>query len=149
MATTEKLIKTNEIIIIGSIGFERLPSLSMALDSLASQLQPTQKLILISTFPTVDKNPIKLNNGIVKLNSHQFIKIENSKNKLLLQEVAKKYPNVFVYDVAKSTIFKNAPYVNDTVAYFDNLHINQFGAVKLAKDLDHDFVQFLNGVRAK
>ena len=149
VATTEKLIKTNEIIIIGSIGFERLPSLSMALDSLASQLQPTQKLILISTFPTIDKNPIKLNNGIVKLNSHQFIKIENSKNKLLLQEVAKKYPNVFVYDVAKSTIFKNAPYVNDTVAYFDNLHINHFGAVKLAKDLDHDFVQFLNGVRAK
>ena len=39
--------------------------------------------------------------------------------------------------------------MKDTVAYFDNLHINHFGAVKLAKDLDHDFVQFLNGVRAK
>lgn len=149
VATTEKLIKTNKIIIISSIGFERLPSLTLALDSLAAHMDPKQKLILLSTFPTIDKNPIKLNNGFVKRNSHQFIKIDNPKNRLLLQQIAKKYPNVLVYDLAKSAVFRNAPYINDTVAYFDNLHINHFGAVKLAKDLDHDFAQFLHGVRAK
>lgn len=149
VATTEKLIETNKIIIINSLGFERLPSLSLALDDLAAQLQPHQKLILISTFPTVDKNPLKLNNGIVKENSHQFLKIENNKNHLLLMQVAKKYQNVFVYDLAKSKIFAKAPYINDSVAYFDALHINQFGAQKLSQDLNQDFMKFFNAIKSK
>ncbi|MDP2452516.1 MULTISPECIES: acyltransferase family protein [unclassified Kaistella] len=148
-ATTERLIAENKIIIINSIGFERLPSLTSALYSLADQIKADQKLILISTFPIVDKNPIKLNNGFKKVNSYHFIKTNNEKNRMLLHDVAKRYPNVFVYDVAKSKIFDNAPYINDTVAYFDGLHLNQFGALKLSKDLEKDFMKFLTEIKDK
>lgn len=149
IATTERLIAENKIIIINSIGFERLPSLTSALYALAGKIKPHQKLILVSTFPTVDKNPIKLNNGFKKVNSYHFIKTNNEKNRMLLYEVTKRYPNVFVYDVAKSNIFDNAPYINDTVAYFDGLHLNHFGALKLSRDLEKDFMKFLTEIKAK
>lgn len=149
IATTERLIAENKIIIINSIGFERLPSLTSALYALAGKIKPNQKLILVSTFPTVDKNPIKLNNGFKKVNSYHFIKANNNENRMLLYDVAKKYPNVFVYDVAKSNIFDNAPYINDTVAYFDGLHLNQFGALKLSRDLEKDFMKFMTEIKAK
>ena len=129
---------------ICSLGFERLPSLSIALDSLAKNIRPSQKLILFSTFPIIDKNPLKLNNGYLKKNPYLFEKKYNNTNKIIFEKLASKYPNVFVYDLSKSEIFINAPYINDTVAYFDKFHINNFGAIKLAKDLDSDFIKFLN-----
>jgi len=148
IATTRQLIRNNDIIIINSIGFERLPSLYTALDSLARSLNPRQKLILISTFPVLDKDPIKLNNGFIRKNGHHFTGSLNEKNSRILMQISKKYPNTFVYDVGRSEIFKNAPYINDTVAYFDPLHLNQFGALKLSKDLERDFMNFLNEIRA-
>ena len=64
-------------------------------------------------------------------------------------QVSKKYQNVFVYDLAKSKIFAKAPYINDSVAYFDALHINQFGAQKLSQDLNQDFMKFFNAIKSK
>lgn len=147
--TAEKLIKNNKIIIVSSIGFDRLPSLSKCLNNLVSQIKPDQKLILIATFPQVDKDPIKLNNGFIKENPYQFTKIESEQNKLLLLNIAKKYSNVFVYDISKSKIFKNAPYINDTIAYFDAKHINEFGALKLSNDLNKDFMIFFQNIKNK
>lgn len=149
VVTTQKLIHENEIIILMSIGFDRLPSLSKSVDSLAAHLRPSQKLILLSTFPVLNKNPLKLNNGFVKKNNYHFIHTENSESTALLNNLAKKYPNVFVYNIAKSKIFKNAPYVNDTVAYFDALHLNQYGALKLEEDIGKDFAKFLYEIRKK
>lgn len=144
--TADSLIQNNKIIIIASLGFDRLPSLSRALNTLAANLKPEQKLILIKSFPTINKNPIKLNNGFIKRSTERFIMNINEGNNLLLDQIASKYSNVYTYDLSHNPIFDNAPYVNDTIAYFDPLHLNEFGAEKLAKNLESNFLLFLKKI---
>lgn len=146
---TSELIQKNSIIILTSIGFERLPSMHTAVEKIAASLRPKQKLILLSSYPVLNKNPLKLNNGFIKENSIEFEQIHNSENRDLLMDIAKKYKGVFVYDIAESAIFRGAPYINDTVFYFDSMHINGFGAKKLSRDIDKEFMKFFNEVRNK
>jgi len=77
------------------------------------------------------------------------LKLEHSDgNRKILEEIAKKYENVYIYDVSKSKIFNDTPgYINDTIAYYDAGHLNLYGSRKLADDLDSDFITFLNKIK--
>lgn len=146
---TQKLIKESRIIIINAPAFNKLPSLYTALETLIKTLRSDQSLILLNSFPTIDKHPIRLNKGIIKTSSYIFTKDFGESDARSLQDLAAKYENVYFYNLGKSKIFKNAPYINDTVSYFDKNHINTFGSIKLAKDLDEDFMALLNSLLRK
>jgi peptidoglycan/LPS O-acetylase OafA/YrhL len=140
---TKSQMDKSKIIIINSTGFNRIPSLEAALESLAKSLKVSQKLILINSFPRVDINPLKVNNGFVKKNNLHFEIQRNAANKRILERIAHQYKNVYLYDLEKSRIFKNVPYLNDTILYYNKSHINTYASLKLAEDLETNFIQFL------
>lgn len=159
---TKKLIENSNVIILSSYSIVRnennndtynkvtsnVPSLQTALEKLINSLRENQKIILLNTYPIVlDKNPLRLNDGFTKKSDYKFTKTcLNNNNKSYLEDLAKKYKNVYFYDISKSRIFQHAPYINDTVAYYNGGHINTFGSIKLAKDLDKDFMDFFRKI---
>src|SRR5690606_22531012 len=54
-------IAKNDIIIINCLGYDGLPSMKSALDNFAKNLRPDQSLIILNTFPVIDRNPVKVN----------------------------------------------------------------------------------------
>lgn len=144
---TQKMIDESKIIIINSSGFERLPSMKTSLENLAKNLRKDQRLVLINTFPSFNRHPLRSYDTFLPIGRE--LKLEHSdKNKKILEEIAKKYENVHIYDVSKSKIFNNTPgYINDTIAYYDAGHLNLYGSRKLADDLGSDFITFLNKIK--
>src|SRR5690606_9267039 len=130
--TTDSLVKSSKIIIINSVGFDRLPSMQKALNHLVLNLSEGQKLIVVNTFPLINKNPLKINLGFVKRSSERFTLSSNNANKEILLN-ASKNRNVFYFDISDSKCFKDGPYINDTVSYYNKDHINTFGSIKLSK----------------
>lgn len=145
-----ELINNNKIIIINnSHGFNKLPSVRKSLEDLAASLKPNQKIILLNTFPSIDKNLFKINSGFIRVSESIIIQNEDIDSREMLKDIENKYSNVYYYDISKSKIFSSPGYINDTVAYYDKGHINTFASLKLAKDLEEDFIKFLDEVRSK
>lgn len=144
---TQKMIDESKIIIINSAGFERLPSMKTSLENLAKNLRKDQRLVLINTFHSLNRHPLRSYDTPLPIGRE--LKLEHSdENKKILEEIAKKYENVYIYDVSKSKIFNNTPgYINDTIAYYDAGHLNLYGSRKLADDLGSDFITFLNKIK--
>ena len=143
---TKKMIADSEIIIINSVGFERLPSMKVALKKLASELKSNQKLILIKTFPKLNKNPLKQYKTFISIGG-ELKNRTNPKNEKILKEIVQKYPNVYMYDISKSDIFATPGYINGIISYYDNSHINHYGAMQLTRDLGQDFMQFFDKIK--
>ena len=120
-----------------------------AVNHLTSLIRKNQKLVLINGFPTLDSNPIRMNHSFVKTSNHEFQVMPKNRNAEIIHQIMKGKENVYYYDINKSKLFRKAPYINDTIMYYDNVHINTFGSEKLAKDLDGDFMKFLKMVRSK
>ena len=144
---TQKMIDESKIIIMNSAGFKQLPSMKTSLEKLAKNLRKDQRLVLINTFPWLNRHPLRSYDTFLPIGRE--LKLEHSdENKKILEEIAKKYENVYIYDVSKSKIFNDTPgYINDTIAYYDNGHLNLYGSRKLADDLDSDFITFLNKIK--
>jgi len=144
---TQKMIDESKIIIINSAGFERLPSMKTSLENLAKNLRKDQRLVLINTFHSLNRHPLRSYDTFLPIGRE--LKLEHSDgNRKILEEIAKKYENVYIYDVSKSKIFNDTPgYINDTIAYYDAGHLNLYGSRKLADDLDSDFITFLNKIK--
>ena len=140
------MIADSEIIIINSVGFERLPSMKVALEKLASELKSNQKLILIKTFPKLNKNPLKQYKTFISIGG-ELKNRTNPKNEKILKEIVQKYPNVYMYDISKSDIFATPGYINGIISYYDNSHINHYGAMQLTRDLGQDFMQFFDKIK--
>lgn len=149
VAKTRAAVDEAEIIFLCAISYEEKPSVILAVDRLIKSLNPGQKLVLLSGFPVLDKNPLKINNAFVKNSAYQFKVKPRVENLRIMKDLARGKENVFIYDIAKSKIFSSAPYVNDTVSYYDNVHLNTFGSERLADDLEDDFLAFLNSIKNK
>lgn len=148
--TTKKQIELSKLIIINIFNKSLYtnPSYSFALEKLIKSLKKDQKILFINTFPVFEKNPLRINHGIIKTSELEFLKILYDKEKdNLLLKLSEKYPNVYYYDISKSKAFNNAPYYNDTVMYYDENHLNIFGTQKLVDDLKVDFTKFLTSIQ--
>jgi len=132
---TQKMIDESKIIIINSAGFERLPSMKTSLENLAKNLRKDQRLVLINTFHSLNRHPLRSYDTFLPIGRE--LKLEHSDgNRKILEEIAKKYENVYI-----------SGYINDTIAYYDAGHLNLYGSRKLADDLDSDFITFLNKIK--
>jgi len=144
---TQHLISESEIIILVITGIKRPISEYEAIENLSKQLKSNQKLILINSFPALDKNPLKLNAGFIKKSNYKFVKEESSYTYKRLKSISDEYDNVYFYDVSKGVITEDMGYINDTVAYYDSGHINTYGAVKMAKEQNNDFMKLFSNIR--
>jgi peptidoglycan/LPS O-acetylase OafA/YrhL len=143
-------VKTSDVIIITCARYDRIPSEKNAIIQLAKSLKKGQKLVIIKSFPKVknDINPIKINRGIVKntsspLYSYSY-RLPNE-----IQKLDDIMDNVFIYDISMSKVFKDMPYYNDTIMYYDGGHLNYYGQMVLAKSLQKDFGHFIKSTVLK
>lgn len=139
---TKENISKNKIIIINAVTFVEPQSIYDALEKLTQSLRPDQKLIVINTFPSLDHDPVKINRDFVRKNTRKYNFIVRDYNKSALKKLASQYPNVYYYDLSKSQVFKSAPFHKDTLMYYNASHLNTYGSVSLAKDLEKDFMRF-------
>lgn len=138
---TSSLIDSSDVIVLATIGFERYKSLANAVDQLAKNIRPDQKLILINTFPLINKNPLRISNGIKKVGINDFILIDKSENSKIIEKIVRNYNNVIVLNIWNSRIFKDAPFLRDTLIYYDDRHINKRGSIELGKDLEKEILR--------
>ncbi|WP_410493663.1 SGNH hydrolase domain-containing protein [Chryseobacterium sp. MOF25P] len=118
-----------------------------SLEKLAQSLRPDQKLIVVNTFPSLDHDPVKINRDFIKKSDKKYKLISYENNKSALIKLASKYPNVYFYDLSKSKIFQSAPFYKDTLMYYNASHLNSYGAISLAKDLEKDFMHFFEQIK--
>ncbi|WP_223584167.1 acyltransferase family protein [Sphingobacterium sp. GVS05A] len=143
----EKLIKiTNEevekckLIIVSSVWKDEIQTLSSALENFV-KTHPNKEIIILSDFPTVDKNPIKINRGFLKKDL-----MENKYNVFLktlpmyVEDISEKYNNVRIMNLRYENGTKIVPFNKDTIMYYDEGHLNDYGARIIAKDIEDDVV---------
>ncbi|MDY0929759.1 acyltransferase family protein [Chryseobacterium sp. CFBP8996] len=144
---TKESISKNKIIIINGVTFVEPLSIYQSLEKLAQSLRPDQKLIVVNTFPSLDHDPVKINRDFIKKSDKKYKLISYENNKSALIKLASKYPNVYFYDLSKSKIFQSAPFYKDTLMYYNASHLNSYGAISLAKDLEKDFMHFFEQIK--
>ncbi|WP_187477522.1 acyltransferase family protein [Amniculibacterium sp. G2-70] len=149
VAKTKNEVEKADVIFLCAIAYDIKPSVKEAIDHFSTTIRPDQKLVLLNSFPTLDMSPLRLNNSYMKKMNDEFQVWPRTKNSEIIHEIIKGKKNVFFYDIGKSKIFEKAPYKNDSIMYYDKGHLNTFGSLCLAKDLNSDFMQFLNGLREK
>lgn len=145
---TKQQVSRNKIIIINGVTFVEPKSTYEALEKLAKSLKSDQKLVVINTFPSLDHDPVKINRDFVKKTTRKFSLISHQNNRIALKKLSAKYPNVYYYDLSKSEVFQTAPFHKDTLMYYNASHLNTYGAVSLAKDLEEDFTKFFDPLKS-
>ena len=122
-----------------------------AIDALIKKLNSNQNLIILSDYPRiVSKNPITINRSIKKDPTKIFdckIKYIEPANGII--ELLKSNSNCYFFDISKSQVFKDIPFYNDTIMYYDKGHLNVYGARAYAKDTESEFMNLLNQVLLK
>lgn len=147
---SNKLVKESKVILIASSWRNKdIKSLPEAFRRFAQSLRPDQKLIVLSNFPSLDKNPIKVNRGFIKIpTADNNYKLRTRKFPTELVD-CKKYPNVFFMDEVDYSLYKNdIPFYNDTVMYYDADHLNIIGTGFFSTKIEESFIkQFRKIVR--
>lgn len=103
------------------------------LQILINKLKPNQHLVLVSDFPKLDKNPVRSYRSIVKTENFQPQKISFPAIPSGVQKLIDTHDNVHYLNLKNEEFFKNAPYYNDTLMYYDESHINHYGSVGYAR----------------
>ncbi|MDM1457287.1 acyltransferase [Myroides odoratimimus] len=142
---TEGYLKKSKLIIISSIWSSSFPSLELALEDLLLNLADNQKVILLSDYPVFDINPLRINRSIVKNDNYNNIKNRKyiSKEPGYIKRLLLKYPDKLYkleFDFSKTD---ELPFINDTIAYYDDGHWNIYGSRELGKINGDAFASFL------
>ncbi|MFZ4262053.1 acyltransferase family protein [Sphingobacterium sp. HJSM2_6] len=133
---TYELINESNVIIIATNGLDEYPSFSNAISKLAQELKPNQRIILVNTFPIINRNPVRVTQSILKKGNPKFQVVDRTLYKSRLNALLSQHANISVLDLSQSKIFKDIPYLKDTLIYYDDKHINVKGSVELGRDLE-------------
>jgi peptidoglycan/LPS O-acetylase OafA/YrhL len=148
VALTEREIKKAKIIIMVMSSWDMLPSQMPATEKLVANLRDEQRLVFITPFPVMDKNPIEVNRGFIKCKDRkQNYRVTLREQNPELEKLINKYHNVHFIDFQKNTVFKSIPFYNDTIMYYDARHMNRFGALKLARHTEKQFMQVFDSLK--
>lgn len=142
----EKEIEKHKVIIIIKSWKLDFPYFNEALEKIIEK-HPDKYFLVLSDFPVLNKNPIRINRGAIRDKSR------NTKFKSFIAKIPddvqnnlKTSPNAFLLDLTDSKVFDNAPYWNDTVIYYDENHLNKFGSEKYAEESEGEFIQALHNL---
>ena len=111
---------------------------------MANRLNTDQTLILVNTFPIINKNPLRTNQGIFKVENISFKKIDRTRNKQIIDSLVSNNTNIKILDLSKSEIYNDIPYLKDTLIYYDANHLNKRGAIELGKELENKILETLD-----
>src|SRR5690606_30847867 len=117
-----------------------------ALQKMFGNLKKNQKVLVLSDYPAVDKNPVRLNRSFIKdKTKRQEYQMIYKQTDTEIIELINSSPNVRYVDFSRFTdFFSDAPFHNDTLMYYDGSHLNYFGSVKYAKYSGSEFMENLD-----
>ena len=145
--TANKEIANSKIIIIVTSSWTYINAVKPAIRKLIANLKDGQQLILVGTFPILNKDPLKANRGYVKSQTaRQNFLVKFKAPDTDIMQLADKYPNVHYFDLSKGEVYNDAPFYNDTLMYYDRKHLNEYGAIALAKHTEAQFMALLNAL---
>lgn len=116
------------------------------LEKVVENIKPDQKLLLISDYPVIDKNPVRSNKDFIK-NRTLSITYKKEFNKMpgnIIELFSKKDNLKFIDLSVNDSFFVDAPFYNDTLMYYDNTHLNKYGSIKYAEINEKVFMDGLN-----
>jgi peptidoglycan/LPS O-acetylase OafA/YrhL len=144
----DRLIPNTDIIILQFSGNGK--KWAPAISNLVKGLKPTQSLIVISDFAHLEKNPVRENRAIIKnkeLNVDYGVNFQPVVPEI--REILKSNPNCRFLDIADTKVFKDAPFYQDTLMYYDDDHLNIYGSRVYAEDTEQKFMECLNSIIKK
>lgn len=121
-----------------------------AVKSLSESLYNDQKLLIISDYPYLDKNPSRFHS----INKADFknIKFNVKYPKLdstILNLISEKENIIHVNLHKCDSFFKDTPFINDTLMYYDATHINEYGIRKYEIQAGDLFMNYLKPLLTK
>lgn len=105
---------------------------------------PNKKILFVRDYPHLGINPIRVNKDYIKRKSYDY-NVVTIKTPVLVQQLSLKYKNFRIVDLKKEhEFFKDAPFLNDTIIYSDQDHLNFYGSERYVDFTGEEFMQYLN-----
>ncbi|KUJ50593.1 acyltransferase family protein [Chryseobacterium sp. JAH] len=143
----ENAIKKSKFIIISSVWSDTISSLPEAFKYFVNKVPKEKKIIILSDFPILDKNPVKVNRGIIRDNNKDndySIKINSLPH--YITKLLKENNNVYLLHIKYEDVIKDIPFNNDTIMYYDAGHLNYYGSKVVASEIKDDFYKKLKTI---
>ncbi|UXD69405.1 acyltransferase [Sphingobacterium faecium] len=136
-------VKSADIILIlfAGEGKRWKNSIQKMLDKSTAQ----QRIIFISDYPSLDRNPVRSNKHFIKDPSRNIsYKLTLTKIDPDILTIINGHPNSSYVDLsAYIDFFKDIPFHNDTLMYYDGSHLNEFGAERFSTYSGHKILESL------
>lgn len=138
-------IKKSDIIFFTCIGdgARWLPQI----DSLLQIMHSDQYFVFIQDYPAVDKNPARINRNFIKNKEKEYdYQIYYLQPNPKVVELIKSNDNAYYLSLDSKKTFETIPFYKDTLMYFDQNHLNQFGSIHYAKETEYQFMVTLDSI---
>ena len=108
--------------------------------------QPDKKILLIKDYPHLDIHPVRVNRSFIKDSKKDYhYTIYNTQSPSSIKELAYKNKNFKIVDFKnESKFFRDAPFLNDTLIYCDQDHLNYYGVRRYVDFTGSEFMKYLN-----
>ncbi|WP_353136525.1 acyltransferase family protein [Pseudopedobacter sp.] len=116
------------------------------LSKMFSSLRNNQKVLVLSDYPVLDKNPVRVNKSFLKNGdkNNNYKMTKNITNSDILKLIENNSNIRFVNFSEYDDFFEDAPFYQDTLMYYDASHLNYYGAKKYADYTGKFFIENLN-----
>ncbi len=145
----ELITRSKIIIVVKNWSGDNNDYFSEVLNELISEMSPNQNLILLSDFPSLEINPMRQYKSIVQPADFKNHKVIFPKIPQQITDIVEQQANVYIVNLNNQEYFKNAPYYNDTLMYYDENHLNQYGSVNYAKFEGYKLAELIKQIKLK
>lgn len=147
----DKLIKKSDIIIVVKYwtGNDKNNYFSLVLKNLAKKISPDQHVIVVSDFPSLETDPVREYGSIVKPKDFKRKRITFPRTPKAVTSIIYQHKNFHFLQLRNEEYFRDAPFYNDTLMYYDKNHLNYYGSYNYAKFEGDKVVELLRKIKKK
>lgn len=113
---------------------------------MVKKIKPHQSLIVLSDYPRLDKNPLRINKSYIKDRSKRnHYDVLYPKDQAII-DTLNLYPNCHYLDITKDKTFADAPFYKDTIMYYDGGHLNVYGEKVYFNNTGHEVMNLIDSI---
>ncbi|MDH6355663.1 peptidoglycan/LPS O-acetylase OafA/YrhL [Dysgonomonas sp. PH5-45] len=113
---------------------DRFTGLPQLIDDFIKRLPADQNVIFLEDYPVSEINPLREYRDLVKDATKDYrFRLKTYSIPQNVMDVLNRYHNAHVLNVNDNGFYKDAPFYNDTLMYYDRNHLNRYAAENLAK----------------
>lgn len=144
---TKDLMREAEIIVIVRQWNRDDYDFVSVLDGILAEVGESKHIIVVTDFPRLQKNPLRRHYSLVKPDNFQADEVLFPVIPEAVLAKIKNTKNLHLLDIRDKLFFKQAPYYQDTIMYYDESHLNRYGSVKYAEVAGLKFDSLLTTIR--